>query len=137
MAKFGFGQPLKRKEDDALLRGAGRYIADVMPEGALQAVVLRSPYAHARFRIHDLDRVREMPGVRLVLTGEDVAHLNPMPTPGVGRGARCATSAPVSTSRTPFMARTRARSRIENFACACGERSTTACSAPSGMTSAM
>jgi len=29
--KFGFGQPLTRKEDDALLRGAGRYVADVAP----------------------------------------------------------------------------------------------------------
>ncbi len=47
--KFGFGQPLKRKEDDALLRGAGRYVADVLPDGALQAVVLRSPHAHATF----------------------------------------------------------------------------------------
>jgi len=83
MAKFGFGQPLKRKEDEALLRGAGRYIADVMPEGALQAVVLRSPHAHAKFSIRDLAGVRAMKGVRLVLTGEDAAHLNPLPTPGV------------------------------------------------------
>ena len=29
--KFGFGQALTRKEDDALLRGAGRYVADVAP----------------------------------------------------------------------------------------------------------
>ncbi|HXD46989.1 MAG TPA: xanthine dehydrogenase family protein molybdopterin-binding subunit [Pseudolabrys sp.] len=81
--KFGFGQPLKRKEDDALLRGAGRYIADVMPEGALQAVVLRSPHAHAKFSIRDLARVRAMKGVRLVLTAEGTAHLGPLPTPGV------------------------------------------------------
>ena len=81
MAKFGFGQPLKRKEDDALLRGAGRYVADVMPEGALQAVVLRSPHAHAKFSIRDLDRVRAMKGVRLVLTGADVMAegLKPIP----------------------------------------------------------
>ena len=81
--KFGFGQPLKRKEDDALLRGAGRYIADVFPDGALQAVVLRSPHAHATFSFGDLARVRAMKGVRLVLTGADVAHLGPLPTPGV------------------------------------------------------
>ncbi len=81
--KFGFGQPLKRKEDDALVRGAGRYIADVMPDGALQAVVVRSPHAHARFLIRDLAAVRAMKGVRLVLTAADVAHLGPMPTPGV------------------------------------------------------
>ncbi len=47
--KFGFGQSLTRKEDDPLLRGAGRYIADIAPEATLHAVVLRSPHAHARF----------------------------------------------------------------------------------------
>ena len=81
--KFGFGQALTRKEDDALLRGAGRYVADVAPAAALHAVMLRSPHAHARFSIHDLDRVRAMPGVRLLLTAADVAGLGPLPTPGV------------------------------------------------------
>ena len=45
--------------------------------------MLRSPHAHARFRIADLAKVRAMPGVRLVLTAEDVADLGPLPTPGV------------------------------------------------------
>jgi carbon-monoxide dehydrogenase large subunit len=81
--KFGFGQALARKEDDSLLRGAGRYVADVMPEATLHAVMLRSPHAHARFSIQDIERVRAMPGVRLVLAGSDVAHLGPLPTPGV------------------------------------------------------
>jgi carbon-monoxide dehydrogenase large subunit len=81
--KFGFGQPLTRKEDEALLRGAGRYVADVAPAATLHAVVLRSPHAHARFGIHDLDRVRAMPGVRLVLIGAEVTELGPLPTPGV------------------------------------------------------
>src|SRR5215471_8410580 len=81
--KFGFGQPLKRKEDDPLLRGSGRYVADVAPAATLHAVVLRSPHAHARFRIGDLARVRAMPGVRLVLTASDISTLGPLPTPGV------------------------------------------------------
>jgi aerobic carbon-monoxide dehydrogenase large subunit len=81
--KFGFGQPLRRKEDDPLLRGAGRYIADVSPAKPLQAVMVRSPHAHARFRIGDLARVRAMPGVRLVLTAADISSLGPLPTPGV------------------------------------------------------
>ncbi len=81
--KFGFGQPLTRKEDDALLRGAGRYIADVMPANPLHAVVVRSSHAHARFRIGDLARVRALPGVRLVLAAADVSELGPLPTPGV------------------------------------------------------
>jgi carbon-monoxide dehydrogenase large subunit len=80
--KFGVGQAVTRKEDDALLRGQGRYVADVAPPAALHAVVLRSPHAHARFRIVDLDRVRAMPGVALVLAAPDVAKLQPLPTPG-------------------------------------------------------
>jgi len=81
--KFGFGQPLTRKEDAALITGAGHYVADFMPDGTLHATVLRSPHAHARFLLGNLERVRAMPGVRLVLTGADVAHLKPLPTPGV------------------------------------------------------
>jgi aerobic carbon-monoxide dehydrogenase large subunit len=81
--KFGFGQPLTRKEDDPLLRGAGRYVADISPGRPLHAVVLRSPHAHARLRIVDAARAREMPGVRLVLTAADISALGPLPTPGV------------------------------------------------------
>jgi aerobic carbon-monoxide dehydrogenase large subunit len=81
--KFGFGQSLTRKEDDSLLRGAGRYVADVAPAATLHAVMLRSPHSHARFSISDLARVRAMPGVRLVLTAADVTELGPLPTPGV------------------------------------------------------
>ena len=84
--KFGFGQPLTRKEDDALLRGAGTYIADVAPQGALHAVVLRATHAHAKFAIGDLATVRKMKGVRLVLTGTETAALGPLPTPGVLEG---------------------------------------------------
>lgn len=80
--KFGFGEALRRKEDDPLVRGQGRYVADVAPASALHAVMLRSPHAHARFSIHDLAIVRAMPGVRLVLTAPDIAELGPMPCPG-------------------------------------------------------
>jgi aerobic carbon-monoxide dehydrogenase large subunit len=84
--KFGFGQAVTRKEDDVLLRGQGHYVADFAPPGTLHAVVLRSPHAHARFRLMDLDRVRAMPGVRLLLTAADTADLGPLPTPGVLEG---------------------------------------------------
>jgi carbon-monoxide dehydrogenase large subunit len=87
--KFGFGQALTRKEDDPLLRGAGCYVADVSPPGVLHAVVLRSPHAHATFTIAELDRVKAMPGVRLVLTGAETASLGPLPTPGVLEGGPC------------------------------------------------
>ena len=79
MAKFGIGQAITRKEDDPLLRGGGRYVADYAPAGVLHAVVLRSPHAHARFRITDAAGARAMPGVHLVLTAADIAELGPLP----------------------------------------------------------
>jgi carbon-monoxide dehydrogenase large subunit len=76
--KFGIGQSVRRKEDDPLLRGAGRFVADHLPKGCLHAVMVRSPHAHARFRL-DAGKARAMPGVRLVLAGDDVAKLGPLP----------------------------------------------------------
>jgi carbon-monoxide dehydrogenase large subunit len=76
--KFGFGQSVLRKEDDPLLRGVGRYVADIAPRETLQAVVLRSPHAHARFQI-DAAQARAMPGVNLVLTGAEIDDLGLLP----------------------------------------------------------
>jgi len=81
-AKFGFGGAVRRKEDNALVRGAGRYVADHAPDGALHGVVLRSPHAHARFRVTDVTKASAMPGVALVLTGADTAELGDLPCQG-------------------------------------------------------
>ena len=88
--KFGFGGAVRRKEDDALIRGAGRYVADHAPDGALHAVVLRSPHAHARFRITDVAKAKGMPGVALVLTGTDTAGLGDLPCQGAIPGTKVA-----------------------------------------------
>jgi carbon-monoxide dehydrogenase large subunit len=79
MMKFGFGQPVTRKEDAAFLRGAGRYVGDFAPKDTLHAAVLRSPHAHARFRMRDVSGARAMPGVALVLSGADIATLGHLP----------------------------------------------------------
>ena len=76
--KFGFGQSVLRKEDTLLLRGLGRYVADIPAHETLHAVVLRSPHAHARFQI-DAAQARAMPGVNLVLTGADTKDLGLLP----------------------------------------------------------
>jgi carbon-monoxide dehydrogenase large subunit len=83
---FGFGQSVTRKEDDALVRGAGRYVSDIAVAGALQAVVLRSPHAHARFRIADAKAAGTLPGVRLILAGDDIAAYGNLPCVGVPPG---------------------------------------------------
>ena len=86
--KFGVGQPVRRQEDDALLRGAGHYVADYAPPGLLHAVVVRSPHVHARFRITDVAKAGAMPGVALVLTGADTAKLGHLPCLGLVPGTR-------------------------------------------------
>ncbi len=74
MGQFGIGQPIKRLEDARLLRGAGRFQADVRVPGQAHAVVVRSVHAHARLRAIDAAAARAAPGVLAVLTGEDVAR---------------------------------------------------------------
>src|SRR4051812_17946865 len=90
--KFGVGQSVKRKEDDALLRGVGHYVADHAPGNLLHAVMLRSPHAHARFRITDVVKARAMRGVALVLIGADTAALGDLP---------CAAEVPDTTIDVP------------------------------------
>jgi aerobic carbon-monoxide dehydrogenase large subunit len=76
--KFGVGQSVLRKEDDALIRGKGRYTDDFAPQAALHALLLRSPHAHANFTI-DAARARGLPGIALVLTADDVKDLGDLP----------------------------------------------------------
>src|SRR5947199_2092420 len=76
--KFGVGQSVLRKEDDALIRGKGRYTDDHAPQAAMHALMLRSPHAHAKFTI-DVSRARGMPGVGAVLTADDVRDLGDLP----------------------------------------------------------
>ncbi|MCO5134757.1 MAG: xanthine dehydrogenase family protein molybdopterin-binding subunit [Phyllobacteriaceae bacterium] len=77
-AKFGMGASVLRKEDDAFATGHGRYTDDIKAEGMLHGYVLRSPYAHARFRAADVAAALEADGVHLVLTAADTAHLQPL-----------------------------------------------------------
>ncbi|MFC0384042.1 xanthine dehydrogenase family protein molybdopterin-binding subunit [Muricoccus vinaceus] len=71
MEKHGIGQPVRRREDVRLLTGQGRYTDDLDPPGCAQAVVLRSPHAHARILFVRTEAARAAPGVLAVLTGAD------------------------------------------------------------------
>ncbi|HEX4108695.1 MAG TPA: xanthine dehydrogenase family protein molybdopterin-binding subunit [Solirubrobacteraceae bacterium] len=70
-----------RVEDEALLRGRGRFLDDLDPvPGAHQAAILRSTHAHARVRRLDVEAARHHPGVTGVLTGAEVqAASRPFP----------------------------------------------------------
>ena len=72
MEKFGKSQPVKRTEDIRFLTGAGRYVDDIVPEGALHAYFLRSPVAHAEITELDLEEARASDGVHLVLGAGDL-----------------------------------------------------------------
>ena len=74
-----FGAPLKRKEDPRLLRGNGRYLADLKGHGMLAAAIVRSPHPHAWIRAIDASGAREDPRTIAVLTAADVPELPPLP----------------------------------------------------------
>ena len=72
MRAFGTSQGGKRREDIRFLTGEGRYMADLLPEGALHAAFLRAPVAHGRITALDLDDARALPGVCGIWTGDDL-----------------------------------------------------------------
>ncbi len=70
--RYRIGQSQVRLEDDALLRGAGRFTDDARQEGELAMVFLRSPVAAGRVARLDAEAARNAPGVVAVLTGQDL-----------------------------------------------------------------
>ena len=72
----GLGASRKRVEDNRFIRGKGNYVDDIVLPGMLHMEILRSPLAHARIRSIDASKAWEIPGVRLVLTGEMMATRN-------------------------------------------------------------
>ncbi|MDP9455365.1 MAG: xanthine dehydrogenase family protein molybdopterin-binding subunit, partial [Actinomycetota bacterium] len=73
------GRRIGRLEDRRLLRGLGHFVDDVERPGQLWMRVLRSPLAHARILDVRADAARSLSGVEAVLTGEDLAHVRPIP----------------------------------------------------------
>ena len=66
-----FGQPLRRREDERFLTGAGNYVDDMAVPGMVHAVFARSPHAHAAICKIATARAAAMPGVLAVLTARD------------------------------------------------------------------
>ncbi len=65
------GAKIHRREDPRLITGGGHYVEDLKLAGALQLMVVRSPYPHARITSINTDRARAMPGVVAVFTYAD------------------------------------------------------------------
>ena len=65
------GDSPRRREDARFVTGQGAYLDDLKFEGVAQAVVLRSPHAHALIRSIDTTAARSAPGVLAVLTAAE------------------------------------------------------------------
>ena len=76
MSALLVGQPIERIEDLRLLRGRGQFVDDLHREGMLCASIVRSSIPHGRIRRIDTAAARAMPGVRAIITAEDIAPGN-------------------------------------------------------------
>ena len=68
----GVGASPRRIEDEALLRGRGRFVDDIHIPGMLHAVFVRSPVAHGKLLSVDTSMARAVPGVVAVFTYDDL-----------------------------------------------------------------
>src|SRR5450631_4764069 len=78
------------REDRRFVAGQGHYVADVALEGMLHVAILSSPHPAARIVSIDASAALAMPGVRYVLTGDELAAatdplMNGLDTPLVRR----------------------------------------------------
>jgi len=80
----------RAKEDGRFLAGRGRFVADLHLPGMLEVALVASPHPSARIRSIDVAAALALPGVRAVLTGDELAAAtNPLPNPLDTPGVRC------------------------------------------------
>ena len=70
--EFDIGRPVRRKEDEHLVTGRGRFTDDVTLPGQAFASVLRSPHAHGLLCGIEPSAALAMPGVLAVYTAIDM-----------------------------------------------------------------
>jgi CO/xanthine dehydrogenase Mo-binding subunit len=69
------GKPTPRVDGEYKVSGKAIYAVDVVLPGMLWGKVLRSPIPYGRIKRIEVSRARQVPGVKTVITGEDVAGL--------------------------------------------------------------
>lgn len=69
------GTRAKRPDGLDKVTGRARYGADLNAPGQLVALMLRSPYAHARIKKIDTSKAEKLPGVKAVITAADLPDL--------------------------------------------------------------
>jgi carbon-monoxide dehydrogenase large subunit len=88
------GRPIRRREDERILRGRTRYLDDIDPPGAAHVAFVRSPFAHARIASVDVpDGVED---VFAVMTAADLeGRVRDLPVQGFEGGEVSAEGHPV------------------------------------------
>ncbi|MFH1114681.1 MAG: xanthine dehydrogenase family protein molybdopterin-binding subunit [Pseudomonadota bacterium] len=66
------GKPMPRQDAAAIVTGAASFLDDLKFHDLLHGKVLRSPHAHARINRIDKSKAEALPGVKAVLTWEDI-----------------------------------------------------------------
>jgi aerobic carbon-monoxide dehydrogenase large subunit len=95
------GRPVRRREDERILRGGTRYLDDIDPPGAAHVAFVRSPFAHAR--IGGVGVPDGLEGVCAVITAADLeGRVGDLPVQGFEGGR-------VSTEGHPVLARDEVR----------------------------
>src|SRR5713101_7178656 len=69
------GQPIRRVEEDRLVRGKGIFVDDQKLTGMLHIRFVRSSYGHAKIMRVDVTKAAALPGVVCALTGAEVKSL--------------------------------------------------------------
>ena len=73
------GESVPRLEDDRLLRGMGRFVDDIDVPAQLHMHVVRADVAHASIEGVRADAAMQAPGVRLVVTADDIGEVPRIP----------------------------------------------------------
>jgi len=72
------GKSVARKDAIEKVKGEARYISDIQLPGMLYAKFLRSPHAHARIKSIDTSKAEALPGVKCILTYQNVPNIHPL-----------------------------------------------------------
>jgi len=65
---------LKRTDGELIVTGKAQYTVDISLPGMLFGKILGSPYSHAKIKKINIDRAKELEGVKAVVTGEDIGY---------------------------------------------------------------
>src|SRR2546427_1724993 len=104
---FVIGQSPRRKEDERLITGRGRFIDDIVRPGSLPLALVRSTHARARLLAIDVTGARPPPPVGVFVAGALPERAEPVPGGGADRGTPYARLDPPRPQRPLAVGETR------------------------------